>query len=128
MTEASKEAYIPSATEETFPLKCVPCINHLVQFKKNQAEVQAILDSGSEVNIMTLAYAAKLDLKIRPISIRVQKINSSTLQTFGIVLANFQVNNKFGRVCFFQKTFLLVAISIEVILGIPFLTFSNVDM
>lgn len=38
---------------------------------------------------MTSAYAAKLDLKVQPTDVRAQKINSSTFEIFGIILATF---------------------------------------
>ena len=45
-----------------------------------------------------------------------------------MVLASFQVEDKFGRARFFQKTFLLANISAEIVLGMPFLTLSNADV
>ena len=47
---------------------------------------------------------------------------------FGMVLANFQVEDKLQKVWFFQETFLLSNISAEVILDILFLTLSNADV
>ena len=44
------------------PLQRVPCVYYLIWFKKN--EVQALIDSGSEVNAMTPAYASKLGLRV----------------------------------------------------------------
>ena len=38
---------------------------------------------------MTLGYALKLGLKVRPTNIKVQKIDGFTIETFEIVLANF---------------------------------------
>ena len=46
----------------TEALKCVSCIYYPVQFKKDTAELRALIDSGSEVNEMASAYAKKLDL------------------------------------------------------------------
>ena len=77
---------------------------------------------------MTPAYAAKLGLQVRKADIGAQKIDGSTLETFGMVLADFQVEDKLGRVRFFQETFLLANISAEVVLGMPFLTLSNADV
>ena len=57
-----------------------------------------------------------------------QKIDGSTLETFEIVLASFYVEDKLERARFFQETFLLADFSIEVVLGMPFLTFSNADI
>ena len=45
-----------------------------------------------------------------------------------MVLARFQVEEKLGRTRFFQETFLSADISTEVVPGMPFLNFSNVDV
>lgn len=57
----------PALTVDNFALslKCIPYIHHPLQFKKDQIEIQALLDSGIKVNTMTLAYVAKLGLKVR---------------------------------------------------------------
>ena len=83
---------------------------------------------SNEINAMTLAYVAKLGLQVQKTNIGAQKIDGSTLNIFGMVLANFQVKDRFGKVRFFQETFLLADISAEVVLGIPFLTFSNANI
>ena len=77
---------------------------------------------------MTPGYASKLGLKIRPIDVGAQKIDGSTLLTFGMVLASFRVEDMLGRARFFQETFLLADLSIKVVLQIPFLTFSNANI
>lgn len=45
------------------------------------------MDQGSEVNAMHLAYAAKL----------AQKIDGTTLKTFGKFIAGFHIQDKLGR-------------------------------
>ena len=45
-----------------------------------------------------------------------------------MVIIVFQILDKLGCFCFFQKTFLLANIGIEIIFDILFLTFSNVDI
>ena len=45
-----------------------------------------------------------------------------------MVLANFQVEDRLGKVRFFQETFLLADINAELVLSMPFLTFSNVNV
>ena len=45
-----------------------------------------------------------------------------------MVIATFQVLDKLNCSWFFQKSFLLANISMEVVLGMLFLTFSNVDI
>ena len=68
-------------------LQGVPCIQYPIWFKKK--EVQALIDSGSEVNAMIPAYASRLGLQVYRTDVDAQKIDGSTLQTFGMVLANF---------------------------------------
>lgn len=85
----------------TLPLECVPCIQYPVRFKKNEFNIQILINSSSKVNIMAPAYTVSLGLKIWPSNIRAQKIDCSTLQTFGMVLANFKGDNKLDQSWFF---------------------------
>ena len=73
-------------------------------------------------------YTWKLRLKIRKTNIRAQKINGSTLETFGMVIADFQVEDKASKPRFFQETFLVADTKFEVILRMPFLKISNADV
>ena len=109
-------------------LDWVPCICYPIWFKKNEAQVRALINFGSKVNAMTSEYASKLGLKVRPSNFGAQKIDGSTFKTFEIVLASFQIEDTLGRARFFQKTFLLADISVEVVLRMFFLTFSNADI
>ena len=92
------------------------------------AEVWALIDSGSETNVMASAYAKKLGLQIQKIDIGTQKINGSTLETYDMVIAGFQVQDKFRKTRFFQETLLAADTSVEVVLEISFLTFSKVKV
>ena len=122
MTKASKEA-------QEVILNRLPCIYYLVQFRKDKgATIQALINLDSKVNMMTLAYAKQLGLLVWKIDIGAQKIDSSSLWTFGIVIANFQIEDKLGRARFFQESFLLAETSMEVVLGMLFLAFNNVDI
>ena len=120
MTETSKE--------DDVTLERVPYIYYLLRFWKDTADIRVLIDFGSEVNVLTPAYISKLGLRVRHTDVEVQKIDGSTFQTFGMVLAHFQVEDKLGRIQFFQETFLLADLSAEVVLGMPFLTFSNADV
>ena len=106
----------------------VSCIHYRVQFRKEKETVRVLIDSGSEVNAMTPAYAKKLGLRTRKTDIGAQKIDGSSLDTFEMVIADFQVINKLGRARFFQEIFLLPNTTIEVVLGMPFLSLSNADI
>lgn len=68
-------------------LDWVSYILYPIWFKND--EVWAFINSNNKVNIMTLIYAAKLDLKVRYIDVEAQKINSCIFETFRMVLANF---------------------------------------
>ena len=120
-TGASKEA--PEVI-----LDWVPYIHYPIQFRKDKETIWALIDSGSEVNTMTPAYAKKLGLQTWRTDIRAQKIDESSLDTFEMVIAGFQVLDKQSRTQFFQKTFLLANITMEVVLRMLFLTFSNADI
>ena len=77
---------------------------------------------------MTPAYASKLSLQAHHTNVGAQKIDGSILQTFGMVLASFQVEDKLKRARFFQKTFLLANISAEAVLGMLFLNLNNANV
>ena len=107
----------------------VSSICYLIQFRKDKGkDVLALLDSWSKVNAMILAYTAHLGLKVKVTNVGVQKIDGSSLATYGMVIAAFQIVDKLSCSRFFQETFLLANISIKVVLGMPFLTLSNVDI
>lgn len=57
-----------------------------------------------------------------------QKIDGTTLKSFGIVIAAFSVNNKAEKVRFFEETFLLADISMDMALEMSFLTLSNANI
>ena len=104
----------------------VPCIYYPVRFQEEQ--IRALLNSGSEVNAMSLAYAKRLGLKTRKTNVGAQKIDGSTLEIFGMVIADFQVEDKGGRPRFFQETFLVADTKFEMVLGMPFLKTSNANI
>ena len=120
MTETSKE--------DCVFLERVLYIYYPLRFQKDNADVKDLIDSGNEVNAMLPAYTLKLGLKIYHTDVGAQKIDGYALEIFGIVLANIQMEDKLGRARFFQETFLLADISVEVVLGMPFLTLSNADV
>ena len=84
MTGASKKAL------KVRVLNRIPCICYPVHFRKDKdKDVLALLDSGSEVNAITPAYATYLGLKVRVTDVGVQKIDGSSLATYGMVIAAF---------------------------------------
>ena len=70
----------------------VPCICYPINLEKKS--VMAFLDSGSEVNAVYLTFAKELGLSIRPTDVGVQKIDGTMLETYGVVVAAFSVEDK----------------------------------
>ena len=103
----------------------VPCIHYPVRFQEEQ--VRALLNSGSKVNAINPNYARKLGLKIQKINVGAQKIDGFALKTFGMVIADFELEDKASRPRFFQKTFLVADTKFELILGMLFLKISNAN-
>ena len=87
-----------------------------------------MLDSGSKVNAMNPDFAQKLGFKVWKTNVGAQKIDGSTLETFKMIIADFQVENKANRPRFFQEIFLMVDTKFEVLLGMLFLKISNADV
>ncbi len=91
-------------------------------------QTKALLDSGSKVTAMSQAFAQQLGLKICMTNIKAQKIDGTTLETYGIVVSTFSVLDKDGRERFFERSFLLANVKLDIMLGIPFLTMSNTNV
>ncbi len=108
-------------------LQRVPCIWYPVWFHEGKL-IRPLIDSGSEINAITPAYAAELGFTARKTSIRAQKIDSSPLETHGIVSARFSLQNSLGKVWFCEETFLLADTSMEVVLRMLFLSLSNANV
>ena len=135
MSEAAKKlvsvlatsTLVTGAREEA--LEHVPCIHYPVTFKEtDKAPVQALINSGSEINAIHPTFAKQLGLPIRSTDVGAQKIDGTTLDTNGMVVAAFSVVDKANRVRFFEKTFLVANVSLKVVLEILFLTLSGVDV
>lgn len=77
---------------------------------------------------MQPSFTKKPRLRICKIDMNTKKINGSRRETFGIVIALFQLDDKDRKSFFFKKTFLLVNISMIVAFGMPFLILSNVKI
>lgn len=76
--------------EDAILLNRIPYIHYIAQFwKEGKKVIRALIKFGNEINIMTLAYIKQLGLQTRQTNIEVQKVNSSSLKSFGIVIAGF---------------------------------------
>lgn len=84
LTEANKN--------DKIVLEKAPCIYYQLHFRKDKEnEVQALINSDSKVNAMTLTYETKLGLKVYLTNFRAYKIYGSIFKTFEMVLTSFRV-------------------------------------
>ncbi len=90
---ANKEA----GADTPVALKHVSYIWYPIQFQEGQP-IKALIDSGSEVNVMTPAYATKLGLTTQKTSVGDQKIDGSPLETYGMASARFSIQDSLERV------------------------------
>ena len=131
VTEDSEEATLVSAKE----LERVLCIQYPIAFPGSVTQdgstldpVTALLDLGSEVNVMHPAFTEKLGFVVQTTNVGTQKIDRTILETYGMVIAAFSVTDQANRVRFFEKTFLIANVSPDVVFGMPFLTLSGADV
>lgn len=87
----------PSMTEKIekleIRLEWISCIWYPVTFKN---QIEALLDLRSEVNVMSPTFTSQLGLKVWKINVGAQKIDSTTLETYEMVISIFSVSNKDG--------------------------------
>lgn len=61
-------------------------------------------------------------------NVNAEKMESSQLEIYKMVIALFQINHKIKKFRFIKRTFLLIDISINVAIAIYFLTLSNLKV
>ena len=77
---------------------------------------------------MNPAFTSQLSLIILNTNVGAQKIDSTTLKIYKIVVFIFFMLNKDDKKRFFKENFLLAEVKPEIVLEIPFLTMSNADV
>lgn len=117
---------IMASQEAISELQLVPFIYYPVLFKEEWIIV--LIKLGSDVNAMNPTFTKKLDLWVQQIKISTQKINGSILEIFGMVIASFLIDYKVKKLSFFEETFLLANISIDIVLEMPFLILSKIEI
>lgn len=80
------------------------------------------------MNMMQQSFAKKLIFRICKTDVVTQKINGGRQETYIIVIVSSQLNDKDKKSHFFEDTFGLPDISINVTFGIFFLTLSKVKV
>ena len=77
---------------------------------------------------MNQAFTSWLGLKIQKTNAKAQKIDSTTMETYEIVVFTFFMLDKDDKKRFFEENFLLTDVKLDVVLKILFLTMSNTDI
>ena len=106
-------------------LERVSCIQYFKIFKE---QIKVPINSKNKVHTISQTFAYQLDLKTQKINVKVEKINDTTWETYGIVISTFFILDKDGKERFFEKSFLLPHIKLDVVLGMPFFTMSNANI
>ena len=86
------------------------------------------VSSRSEVNTIHPTFAKELGFPIRSIDVRAQKIDGTTLDTYGVVNTAFSMTDKTNQVRFFEKTFLMANVSPKVVFDMLFLTMCDANI
>lgn len=60
----------------------------------------------SKVNAINQAFVSQLGFKIQKTKIEVQKIDDTTLETYGIIASTFSISDKDVKKRFFEEKFL----------------------
>lgn len=107
---------------------CIYCIHYSLHFQNDQDKKRTLINLGSEANAISPAYVKKLSLRMQKTNVGAQKIDGSSLNTFGMVIAGFQIQHKLEKARFFQETFLVADTKIDVVVGMRFFILSNANI
>ena len=77
---------------------------------------------------MSQAFAYQISLKICKTNIEAQKIDSTTLKTYKMVVFTFSVLDKDSIERFFEESFLLANINPDIVLEMLFFIMSNAEI
>ena len=77
---------------------------------------------------MSQVFTHQLGLQIRKTNFGAQKIDGTTLETYGMVVSTFFVPDIDVKERFFEENFLLADVKPDIVLGMPFLTMNNVNV
>ena len=67
--------------------------------------MSVLFDSDSEINGMHIIFAEKLGLVVQLTNFSMQKINATTFETYGMVVAAFTIIDQANIIKFFKKLF-----------------------
>ena len=90
--------------------------------------MSAFFDSKSEINAIHPAFVVKLGFEVQFTNIEVQKIDGIIFKTYGMVVVAFLIIDQDDKIKFFEDSFLVENISLDVVFGIICLTLSNANV
>ena len=102
-----------------------------VEVKNAHHVVTALIDNGSELNLISQRCVKELDLPPPSESshLGLKTINGQPMQTYGVHYLTIEVVDTLGRTRYFQEEFMATdAGSEELVLGMPFLQCANPDI
>lgn len=77
---------------------------------------------------MRSSYAKQPNIWVCQINVSAQKIDSSKLNTFNIVIVFFLLDDQNKKFCFFKMSLFFSDINMDIIFGMLFLTYSNIKV
>lgn len=87
-----------------------------------------VINLRSKVNAIQTSLTRKLGLRICKTDVNTQKIDGSRLETDKMVITSFYIREKDRKSSFFEETFLLPDMNMNIAFEILFFTLSNVEV
>ena len=75
-----------------------------------------------------MSLTTKLGHYTQPTNVGAQKIDGSALKTYDMNIAGLSIKDELGKIRFFDKNFLIADTSMDVVLGMLFLSLNNADV
>lgn len=88
----------------------------------------ALLNSKSEINAISYTFTSQLGLQVWKTNVGVEKINGTLLKTYEMVVSTFFMLNKNGNERFFEESFLLAGVNLDMVLSRLVVTISNANI
>ena len=85
MSVLATSALVTGANKDTEKaiLDQVSCIYYPVQFQKDKEVIRALINSGSKINAMTLAYVSKLAFESKKLTSELKKLTAHYFRLLG---------------------------------------------
>ncbi|KAG7001976.1 hypothetical protein G7Y79_00030g065090 [Physcia stellaris] len=123
---ANKERKRRKKFRELVIRKCVKAKVNIQGENKAWNESRAVLDTGAEVNLISHAYAKKLNLRrSEALGCDAITVGSHRLKTYGVYFVQLEVPDVKETSRFFEESFLAVDLDWDLTLGMPWIQLSR---